>query len=91
MNKDQAEILAVQAVTFIAEDANRLGQLIAYAGISPTDLRVNLRKPEFLAGVLDFLLSDEAMIMAFAHENGLPPDAPRRARALLPGGQPAMD
>ncbi len=37
--------------------------------------------------MLDFLLSDEATLMAFAQDAGVSPDRPLRARAALPGGE----
>lgn len=50
-------------------------------------MRARAGDPEFLGFVLDFLLSDEAALVAFAEESGLSPDRPLRARAALPGGQ----
>ena len=57
------------------------------SGVSADELRDRAADPEFLGFVLDFLLSDEAALLAFAHEAGLSPDRPLRARAALPGGE----
>ena len=37
--------------------------------------------------MLDFVLADEPLLIAFCDEAGLPYDAPMRARAALPGGE----
>jgi hypothetical protein len=50
-------------------------------------VRARAADPEFLGFVLDFLLSDEAALVAFAEEAGIAPDRPLRARAALPGGE----
>lgn len=42
--------------------------------------------PGTLAGVLDFVLQDDARVLAFAADAGLPPEAPMRARQKLGGG-----
>ena len=44
------------------------------------------RNPEFLGAVLDFLLMDDAWVIAFCDAEGHPYTAPMMARAVLPGG-----
>jgi hypothetical protein len=47
-----------------------------------------LSDPHFQAGVLDFVLADESLLVAFAANEGLDPAAIMRARAALPGFTP---
>lgn len=50
-------------------------------------MRERAADPEFLGFVLDFLLMDDATLIAFAEDEGIAPDRPLRARAALPGGK----
>ncbi len=82
----EAEKLALGALAWIAAQPEIAGQFLGAAGASADDLRERAGDPEFLGFVLDFLLSDEAMLLAFCTDEGLKPDRPMRARAALPGG-----
>ena len=86
MARPQAEALAVQALVWMAGDADLVGRFLAATGAEPADLRARAAEPEFLGFVLDFLLADEAALVAFAAAERIPPEAPMRARAALPGG-----
>lgn len=86
MARAPAEDLAVQALAWIAADSSVAGRFLATAGAAPGDLRDRAADPEFLGFVLDYLLSDEPALVAFAAHAGLGPEAPMRARAALPGG-----
>lgn len=72
-SQQTAEILAVQALTFIAEDDTRLASFIAATGIDPQSIRDAAREPDFLAGVLDHILADEKLLIAFADSAGINP------------------
>ena len=84
--RPQAEALAVQALAWMAGDAELIGRFLAAAGAGPAELRARAAEPEFLGFVLDYLLSDEAALIAFATAENIPPALPMRARAALPGG-----
>jgi hypothetical protein len=83
---EAAEALAVQALTFIAGDGERLGRFLAASGIGPAEIRAAGAEPGFLAGVLDYLASDEGLIVDFAKETGIDPATIGKARHLLGGG-----
>jgi hypothetical protein len=68
-----AEIVAVQALSFIAGDPERLGQFLAESGIGPETLRTAATDPHFLANVLDFVMRDDATVKAFAAASQLHP------------------
>ena len=88
MNQDAAETLALSALAHIAGDAKLLERFMALSGTDASMLRHGAADPSFLAGVLDFLMSDEAALTAFCEASAIAPDAPGRARALLPGAAP---
>ncbi|MFN3577225.1 MAG: DUF3572 family protein [Tabrizicola sp.] len=49
-------------------------------------MRARATEPEFLGAVLDFLLQDDAWVVAFCDGHGHPYGAPQAARLALPGG-----
>ena len=71
--REVAEIVAVQALSFIAGDAGRLGLFLAETGIGPETLRTAASDPQFLLHVLDFVLRDDATVKAFAAASQLHP------------------
>lgn len=77
----------VVALGWIAGQPDLAGRFLDAAGASPEDLRARAADPEFLGFVLDFLLANEAVLVAFAQDAGIAPDRPLRARAALPGGE----
>ena len=81
-----AETMALQALGWIAGQEDLANGLLGASGSSPEDLRERASDPEFLGFVLDFLLQDEAALLAFCEASNVSPDQPARARAALPGG-----
>ena len=64
--REVAEIVAVQALSFIAGDPTLLGRFLAETGIGPQTLRSSAADPHFLKSVLDFVMRDDATVNAFA-------------------------
>ena len=81
--REVAEIVAVQALAFIAADPERLGLFLAESGIGPETLRNAAADPHFLGSVLDFVLRDDATVKAFAAASGLHPTNIAAARQAL--------
>jgi hypothetical protein len=71
--REVAEIVAIQALSFIAGDPERLGLFLAESGIGPETLRTAATEPRFLASVLDFVMRDDATVKAFASVSQLHP------------------
>ena len=71
--REVAEIVAVQALGFIAGEPERLGLFLAESGIGPDTLRSSAADPRFLAHVLDFVMRDDATVKAFADVSKLHP------------------
>ena len=71
--REVAEIVAVQALSFIASEPERLGLFLAESGIGPETLRTAAADPRFLASVLDFIMRDDATVKAFAELSQLHP------------------
>jgi hypothetical protein len=81
--REVAEIVAIQALSFVAGDAERLGRFLVETGIGPKTLRGSASDPHFLAGVLDFVLRDDATVKAFSDSSGHHPTTIAAAREAL--------
>jgi len=81
--REVAEIVAVQALSFIAGDPERLGIFLAESGIGPETLRSAASDPHFLASVLDFVMRDDTTVKAFAEASKLHPTNIAAARQVL--------
>ncbi len=81
--REVAEIVAVQALGFIAGDPTRLGAFLAETGIGPQSLRAAAADPQFLVSVLDFVLRDDLTVKAFAKQSELHPTNIAAAREVL--------
>ena len=81
--REVAEIVAIQALSFLAGDPERLGAFLAETGIGPETLRSAAADPQFLASVLDFVLRDDATVKAFAEASQLHPTTIAAARQAL--------
>lgn len=86
MTPETAEKIAIHALSWMAADDEILGAFLNAAGAAPGDLRTRAADPAFLGFVLDFLLTSDDMISAFAGSANISPETPFRARAYLPGG-----
>lgn len=84
--REAAEALAIQALSYLGQDGERLGRFLAVTGIGPTEIRSAAAEPGFLAGVLEYLGSDERLLKEFAADSGHEPAQVDAARLVLAGG-----
>ncbi len=84
-NTDSARSLAVRALAFIAADFDRLSRFLSLTGLGPDNLRTAAADPTFLGSVLDYLVANEELLVAFAADAGLKPEAVVRAHSALCG------
>lgn len=88
IDTEEAQIIALKMLAFLASDGNRLGTFLAASGLGPADLKSSARNPQFLAGVMDYLLGDESLLLTFAESGEIDPATISGARRSLPGGGP---
>lgn len=84
--RKSADVVALGALAWLVADDELLPVFLGATGASERDLRERADDPEFLASVLDFLLMDDAWVIAFCQAADLPGEAVLQARAALPGG-----
>jgi Protein of unknown function (DUF3572) len=82
-NPDSARSLAISALAFIAADPDRLSRFLKLTGLGPDNLRTAAADPAFLGSVLDYLVADEGLLVGFAADAGLKPEAVVRAHDAL--------
>ena len=82
---DSARSLAVSALAFIGADSDRLNRFLGLTGLGPHNLRTAAADPAFLTSVLDYLVGNEELLVAFAADAGLEPEAVARAHQALSG------
>ena len=85
MAGEQAEAVALRALAFLAGDEDRFSRFLLSTGATPEDVRRRAAEPDFLSGVIDHLLTDDALLIAFAEDAALEPSAVVAARYRLPG------
>jgi hypothetical protein len=88
---EAAETLAIQALAFLAADTERIARFLAVTGLGPEDIRASASHPDFLGGVLEYLASDERLLIEFTKEIAADPAEIARACATLGRGPHERD
>lgn len=82
---EAAQTIALKALGYLAVDENLLSAFLGSTGLSVADLKIGATDSAFLAGILDYFLQNEALLLAFAAAEELAPETIVRARQRLPG------
>lgn len=86
MSRESAETLALQVLGWLASNDELCPIFLGSSGASKEDLRAGARDPAFLGAVLDFVMMDDAWVIACCDAVGLAYSDPMTARQMLPGG-----
>lgn len=84
--QESAETVSLQAMAWLAGNDELLPVFLGASGASEADFRNGLGDPVFQGAVLDFVMMDDAWVMAFCESAGLDYTVVAQARAALPGG-----
>jgi len=87
MTPENAQTIALQALTWLVGNEELCPVFLGATGGSADDLRARAADPEFHASVLDFVTMDDAWVISFCDSCGLSYDQPMRARQILPGAE----
>lgn len=74
LSKDEAENVALNAFSFIASDDERLSRFLVISGLQANNIRSAAAAPGFLAAVLDYVASDEPLLISLAKELDMKPE-----------------
>ena len=83
LGPERAEILALEALAWLAADPDGIARFLAASGVEAADLREAAGSTGLAAAILNFLLSHEDLLTAFCESNGTSPASLHRARHLL--------
>lgn len=86
ITRESAETLALQAFEWLVGNDELLPVFLGASGAGLDDLKNGAGDPAFLGSVLDFVLMDDAWVVAFCDTNTIPYDRLMQARHALPGG-----
>ncbi len=82
---EEAEIIGLNALSFLASEPERLHRFMDLAGLDINAVRASAADTAFLGGLLDYILSDQTLLLIFAEEHGLKPERIVQIRRKLPG------
>ena len=85
LSLDEAQGIATEALMYLTQDPERVGRFLAFSGIGPETIREAAGEPGFLAGVLEFLMADEASLLVYCENAGIRPTLIAAARFVLAG------
>lgn len=86
MTVGRAEEIALLALGWLAGNDELLPVFLGASGATLEDLRAGASEPSFLGSILDFLMMDDAWVIACCDSLQMPYEALQQARQTLPGG-----
>ena len=85
LTSDRALTMALEGLSFLAGRPDDLERFLRNSGLDAAELRTRAGDPDVLRAVVEFLLSDDALVTGFCEEQGLRPDDIHRANHILGG------
>jgi uncharacterized protein DUF3572 len=85
LSVEEAQGIATEALLQLSRDPELIGRFLAFSGIGPEMIREAAGEPGFLAGVLEFYMMDEALLLAFCENARIRPTMIAAARFALVG------
>ena len=83
--KESAEILALQALSWLAGDEGGLARFLAASGSDLESLKAGAGSPDTARALLEFLLGNEDLLLAFCETTSIKPQAVHAALFHLDG------
>lgn len=72
--REAADQTAVAVLGWLASEPDMLGRFLALSGLEAGQLRQAVNDPDFLAGMLDFVMAHEPTLLAFCEASGTKPE-----------------
>jgi hypothetical protein len=86
LTQNSAETIALGVLGWLVGNEELLPVFLGSTGASEADMRGAVNDPDFLGSVLDFVLMDDAWVIACCDTNKIPYERLSEARQCLPGG-----
>ena len=87
IGRQMAETIAAQALAWVAGDPENLNGFLSLSGLSPGELMQQAGDARTLGAVLDFILTEDRLVIGFCDATSIAYTVPQMARAALPGGE----
>ena len=85
MDAEKAELIAINALTWVLQNPSYLSSFIGITGVTPIDFRKHATETEFLGSILDFVLSKDKYTLEFCASHDYEQESISIARQFLPG------
>lgn len=85
LTEDWAETLALRVLAFLLADPKQISRFLALTGSTPDELRTAGSSRELQIATLEYLLSDEGLLLTFCQEADVEPTTIAPAHQLLAG------
>jgi len=87
LSTKSAAFIAIKSLAYISQSPEEISKFIALTGIESSDIIRLKENLKFLGGVLDFVTSDESLLLAFCSSEKISPEGVEAARNQLLGSQ----
>ena len=92
MDFDRAEIIGINALSFIASDEKHLSGYLRLTGMDIDTLRSDMTNQHkiktILTSILDYMMQNEKCLLEYAETYELDPEDIVKSRDILPGAMP---
>jgi hypothetical protein len=85
MTEEVAATLALKALAFLTRNPDDMGRFMGGSGLDVASLRMRADEPDIQVAVLDFLLTNEPLLISFCEGDSIPPRDVHMARYTLGG------
>ncbi|MEI9932371.1 MAG: DUF3572 domain-containing protein [Rhizomicrobium sp.] len=82
---NQAATVALKGLAWLVNSGDTLDRFLELSGLDRTALRTRADEPEFLVSLLDFLLTNEALLVDFCGDTSIDARTVHMARHVLSG------
>lgn len=82
-----AAFIAIKSLAYISQSPEEITKFMTLTGIEGSDIIRLKENLKFLGGVLDFVTSDESLLLAFCSTENISPEGVEAARIQLLGSQ----
>ncbi len=82
-SQNELEEIGLKAVSFLSDNADYLGRFLNHSGMSVDELKNSITERGLQIGLLDFLFSDESLLMMFCSAHNIDPASLQKLHAKL--------
>lgn len=69
--KNDTDVLTLNILNFLVQNPEDLATFLNTCGVTPAELRAEIQKPSFQAGMVDYFLENDKLLQGFLHTHDL--------------------